>query len=111
MWQAIDESDESALVGMCDDPDSFDFSAEQFEERSGCAVEMTWSGRAFIGGTDETSCESSLSGATYATAAVTLSPTMLTSWDRGFDDDGEQVWGAVDGPYQFVRRSAAPEED
>jgi hypothetical protein len=28
---------------------------------------------------------------------------VLDSWDRGYDRDGKQVWGAVTGPYRFDR--------
>jgi CpeT protein len=108
VWQATDDDTDDALVGLCDDPSAFAFAAEDFEERDGCGVIMTWGDTGFEGGTNEEDCLSGLNGATYATAIVSLAPHMLTSWDRGFDDGGEQVWGAVDGAYEFVRRSAAP---
>jgi hypothetical protein len=28
----------------------------------------------------------------------------ITSWDRGFDSAGKQVWGATKGPYQFKKQ-------
>ena len=28
----------------------------------------------------------------------------MTSWDRGWNDAGEQVWGAEDAGYVFLRR-------
>ncbi len=108
VWQATDDATDDALVGLCDAPSAFDFDATDFEERDGCGVVMTWDDSAFVGGTNEDDCLSDLNGATYATAEVTLAPDMLTSWDRGFDAGDEQVWGAVDGAYEFVRRSAAP---
>lgn len=108
VWQATDDATDDALVGLCDDPSAFDFDATDFEERTGCGVVMTWDDSGFVGGTNEDACLSDLNGATYATAEVTLEPDMLTSWDRGFDAEDEQVWGAVGGAYEFVRRSAAP---
>lgn len=108
VWQATSGSTEDDLVGLCDDPSAFSFSASDFEERPGCGVFLTWDGTGFAGGTNEDDCLSDLNGATYATAEVTLAPDMLTSWDRGFDEDGEHMWGAVDGPYEFVRRSTPP---
>ena len=108
VWQAKDDDIEDDLVGLCDDPSAFDFTADDFEERAGCGVFMTWDGTAFAGGTNDKDCLSDLNGATYATAEVTLAPDMLTSWDRGYDAGDEQVWGAVDGAYEFVRRSGAP---
>jgi hypothetical protein len=29
---------------------------------------------------------------------------MMVSWDRGYNDEGEQVWGAEKGGYRFVKR-------
>jgi len=111
VWQATSRSTEDALVGLCDDPASFSFAAEDFEPREGCGVTMTWDGEAFTGSTRDKDCLSDLNGATYATAEVTLGAELLTSWDRGYDSDDVQVWGAVDGAYEFVRRTAPPTVD
>ena len=56
---------------------------------------------AFEGSTVENECVSTLRGAAYATSEVTVSRERLTSWDRGFDAGGGQVWGATEGPYIF----------
>ena len=29
---------------------------------------------------------------------------MLASWDQGFNDRGEQVWGALKGGYEFIKK-------
>ncbi len=47
-------------------------------------------------------------GASYATSEVTLDEVALESWDRGYDDTDTQVWGATQGPYVFIRRTALP---
>ena len=78
--------------------------ANDAEERPGCAVNLAWRDGAFVGATHPTACLSTLRGASYATSEVRLTEAGLTSWDRGFDAAGAQVWGAVVGPYQFVRR-------
>ena len=111
VWQAIDDATEDALVGLCDDPTAFAFAADDFEQREGCGVTMTWDGEGFAGGTNEKDCLSDLNGATYATAEVTLDADVLTSWDRGYDRDDDQVWGAVDGAYEFIRRTTPPTLD
>jgi len=28
---------------------------------------------------------------------------MLRSWDQGFNEKGEQVWGATKGGYEFIK--------
>ncbi|XAR50404.1 hypothetical protein NMG60_11004720 [Bertholletia excelsa] len=41
-------------------------------------------------------------GATYCTSELSvLKNNEIHAWDRGYDDDGNQVWGAKGGPYEF----------
>jgi CpeT protein len=79
--------------------------------RQGCAVVMRKSGRReYRGATIGQECLSSLRGAKYATTDVTITPKQLISWDRGFDDKGEQVWGAKFGGYIFKKETAYTKE-
>ncbi|MEM9083650.1 MAG: chromophore lyase CpcT/CpeT, partial [Planctomycetota bacterium] len=79
-----------------------DLSPLDLSERKGCSVflKMLLTGE-FEGSTDGKNCLSSLNGASYATSEVAIGAHGLTSWDRGFDDKDEQIWGAVDGAYVF----------
>jgi CpeT protein len=97
--------DPLAFAGAWSEPARFDaISPDQLVQREGCTVYLvpntdgSWSG-----GTDGSGCSSALRGATYATSEVTVTGTELRSWDRGFDKDGKQVWGAEKGPYVFRR--------
>ncbi len=72
------------------------------EERHGCAVYLKkQADGSFHGSTHERDCLSSHRGASYATSIVTISTDRLVSWDQGFDENGNQVWGAVKGGYVF----------
>lgn len=72
--------------------------------REGCAVLLrAIDADSFSGSTLGRLCTSSLRGASYATSEVVVQAGGLTSWDRGYDADGAQVWGAEDGPYAFER--------
>jgi hypothetical protein len=51
---------------------------------------------------------STLRGASWESSEVVLLPGVLETWDRGFDAAGQQVWGAVKGPYRFVRLDRVP---
>ena len=76
--------------------------------RPGCAVALGYEGPGVLkGSTNGSDCGSALRGASYATSEVTLTATELTSWDRGYDSAGAQVWGSTKGPYRFVKESAA----
>ncbi|XP_015580796.1 chromophore lyase CRL, chloroplastic isoform X2 [Ricinus communis] len=44
----------------------------------------------------------SWNGATFCTSELAiLKNNELHTWDRGYDDDGNQVWGVKEGPYEF----------
>lgn len=77
---------------------------EALKLRVGCAVVMKRrSANEYVGETVDDHCKSTLRGATYATSEVYIERNGIRSWDRGYDADGEQVWGAVLGPYDFQR--------
>ncbi len=73
--------------------------------KDGCAVTLRRQPNGmWAGGTGASSCPSTLRGAAYANSQISdLSLAGLTSWDRGYDKDGKQVWGAEKGGYRFDR--------
>lgn len=83
--------------------------------REGCAIRLVRDGAGWRGSTNGKDCLSSLRGASYATSEVVLLRerretgvqtglrTTLRTWDRGFDAGDRQVWGAIKGPYVFVK--------
>lgn len=73
--------------------------------REGCVVQLVRTqGGAFTGGTHQRDCTSELRGATWASTEIEIRADGMTSWDRGWNDAGEQVWGAEDAGYVFLRR-------
>jgi hypothetical protein len=82
-----------------------DLSPDALELREGCAVILrAETEKRFVGSTVGTGCSSTLRGASYATSEVTVRPDSIESWDRGFAESGEQMWGAEKGPYLFKRK-------
>ena len=79
---------------------------DSINKKEGCSVFLSWNHEenSFIGKTGERTCPSELRGASYATSEVKLKENMLLSWDRGFNDDGVQVWGAERGGYIFLKQ-------
>ena len=71
-----------------------DLKPSELSIREGCTVflERKPDG-SFAGSTNEADCESNLRGAKYATSKVTITKSLLKSWDQGFDEKHEQVWG------------------
>ena len=91
------------LAGLWRTPEKFDvLTPDSLVRREGCAIRLTRKGAdAFVGSTLGRACLSTLRGASYATSEVVITPEGMTSWDRGFDASGKQVWGAVKGGYVF----------
>jgi hypothetical protein len=97
--------DEKKFIGGWKDVSVFDnLSPEQLEIRKGCEVIIKRKDdKTFIGSTVEKNCTSNLRGATYATTEVIITKDTMISWDRGFKDKDEQVWGATKGGYIFKK--------
>ncbi|MBD3237111.1 MAG: hypothetical protein GF330_10430 [Candidatus Eisenbacteria bacterium] len=100
-------TDPLRFAGAWRDVRTFDaLSPDSLTLREGCAVLLQRrADGAFAGTTREGICRSSLRGASYATSEVVVTAHGIVSWDRGFDDQGQQVWGATAGGYRFARRS------
>ncbi len=91
-------------VGKWKTPAYFDqFDTSMLKERDGCAVILEKKGNFYTGSTNEKDCKSTMRGASYATSEVTIKPTIIESWDRGFDANNEHVWGAEKAGYIFKR--------
>lgn len=96
---------DSLWIGKWKTPKEFDsIEKESLIHLNGCEVVLKYiSENHFAGETGKKSCESKLYGASYAHSEVTITPGTVKSWDRGFDDEGNQIWGAVKSGYIFNR--------
>ena len=73
--------------------------------KNGCEVVLYMTGNGYFEGeTVDKNCKSDLRGASYATSNVLIYKDKLISWDRGFDEKGNQVWGATKGGYIFLKK-------
>ena len=72
--------------------------------KDGCSIYLTLDKNAFMGSTDNQACPSQLRGARYATSEVTIKADVLESLDRGYDGEGNQVWGSEYGAYIFRKK-------
>jgi hypothetical protein len=94
------------FIGKWNSPNAFNsISPDSLNERTGCTVYLRKiSDNYFRGATKYGTCESTLRGASFATSEVEVFENKIVSWDRGFDKNGKQVWGAVKGGYVFDRK-------
>lgn len=80
-------------------------SPDSISLKEGCSVILKKEGKKkFVGGTEGKSCASDLKNAAYAGSEVFITNKMMVSWDRGFDKEGKQVWGAQKGGYRFEKK-------
>ena len=78
---------------------------DSLTRREGCEVVLYMTDNGYFdGGTVDKNCKSDLRGASYATSTVLIYKDKLISWDRGFDENGNQVWGATEGGYIFKKK-------
>ena len=94
---------DSLWIGKWKTPAAFDsISLKDISLKSGCEVLLTrLEPNYFAGETGEKTCESKLYGAQYATSEVEIFEDKIISWDRGFDAEGNHIWGAKEGGYIF----------
>lgn len=97
--------DAPVFAGAHKNPELLDsISPSDLEQLEGCTVFLSWTGPdEFAGGTVGFGCENSWGGAAYAQSTVTITADGFTAWDKGFDANGNQVWGPTLGPYRFDR--------
>ena len=90
---AGDYKKDNALSGLT--PDSL-------KSRDGCSVFLTKNKKGYyVGATKGKDCPSDLRGAKYATSEVKVYRNKIISWDRGWGEKDEQIWGATNGGYIF----------
>jgi CpeT protein len=98
--------DPANWAGKFKTPEAFDkLKPSELSLRDGCTVFLKkQKDGTFTGATQGIGCESTLRGAKYASSKVIVTKTELRSWDQGFNEKGEQVWGATKGGYEFVKK-------
>jgi hypothetical protein len=94
---------DSLWIGKWKSPEAFDtLFLDNVTKKEGCDVVLKRIESNFYQGeTGDKTCASSLYGASYATSEVEIMEDKIISWDRGFDDKDEYIWGAEKGGYIF----------
>lgn len=97
----------SQYIGAWEDESKLQsLSTDSLIDRQGCAIYLHKNKDGnFYGSTPGKECLSSLRGATYATSEAVIYADRLETWDRGWNKEDKQVWGAVKGGYIFKKES------
>ncbi len=73
-------------------------------ERQGCSIFLTRADEeTFQGSTVDKNCLSTLRGASYAVSEVVIRENYMVTWDLGFDENDNHVWGNDKGGYVFMK--------
>lgn len=101
--QVYEIENEADFAGKIHQAQALDaLTRENLLHKDGCGIYLKKVGKQkFEGATKEQACPSSLRGASYTTSKVQLDKNGMTSWDQGWNAQGEQVWGATKGGYRF----------
>ena len=75
---------------------------------AGCEIRLARTApRQFEGSTYGQQCRNSYKGASYVVSRSVINMDGFTNWDRGFNQDGEQVWGPKTHGYRFLRSGSS----
>lgn len=66
-----------------------------------CTVSLRSSSLGYVGSTSDEGCPVNVRGAVRLTNIVVLHADGMDTWDRGFDENDLQVWGAQAEPYRY----------
>jgi CpeT protein len=89
---------------FCDNASIPALYTSDFEPRAKCVLTLSENGsKGYLGTTGRPGCPSRRNGASYVTSEVEITDDYFTSLDRGWDKNGNQVWGSSSGPYVFEK--------
>lgn len=94
---------DSLWIGKWKNPKAFDsINIKDIALKEGCEVILKRTApNQFIGKTADATCISTMRGASFARSEVEILEDKIISWDRGFDANGDYVWGAEKAGYIF----------
>lgn len=88
-------------VGFCNQTPPQRFLTPQDLGETVCSVFLQPVGENYVGETPPEGCPTNVRGAVTITNRIILHEQGMDTWDRGFDAQGNQVWGAEGESYQF----------
>lgn len=99
----FDLENEEAWMGAADKPKWVkNLGPSDVTLREGCSIGFIYSNGTYSGSTQD-KCVFAWKGAVLATSEIALSERKMARWDRGWSDQGQQVWGPPKGGYVFIK--------
>lgn len=88
-------------IGLCEQARNERIIGRDRITDANCSVYLVPWHDLYIGHTQPGGCSADFRGAVRVTNTIVLHQAGMNTWDRGFNAQGEQVWGAESHPYQF----------
>ncbi len=77
---------------------------DSLEVRQGCEIYFEKNtSTIYSGKTNKGFCSSSINNVEYITANLVISKNKISIWNRGYNNEGKQIWGKINGPYKYKR--------
>ncbi len=106
--------DETTVHGAARDPQRLgEITGDRLEKLPGCNFIVAWTGHSFKGDVEPgKACLVTRKGQeTYLDSTFEITADTFTSWDRGRDlATDAHVWGALAGPFEFVKKASFADE-
>ncbi|MBF2028411.1 MAG: chromophore lyase CpcT/CpeT [Oscillatoriales cyanobacterium C42_A2020_001] len=93
-------------AGFCNKPESLRMLQKADLGSPVCSVFLKKVPNGYLGETPSEGCPANVRGAVRITNTIELNASGMNTWDRGFDANGKQVWGAQSEAYEFRRQQA-----
>lgn len=90
-----------SLIGLCNKPETQRVIQLSNLGESVCSVFLKPTEKGYLGETPPQGCPANVRGAVKITNTILLHSEGMDTWDRGYDAQGNQVWGAEDRSYQY----------
>lgn len=97
--------DPGRFIGAWKSPEKMEvLHSDLLIERVGCSLFLVKNpDQSYSGFTRGKECVSSHRGAAYAVSIAFINRLEMVTWERGFNNDGKQVWGSEHGGYVFKK--------
>ncbi|PSB04548.1 chromophore lyase CpcT/CpeT [Merismopedia glauca] len=89
-------------VGLCNQPEAKRLVSSNDLGKTECSVFLQKEGNNYVGETQPGGCPTNFKGAVKITNHITLHANGMETWDRGYDAQGNIIWGAKQEPYQYL---------
>ncbi|MGF1491650.1 MAG: chromophore lyase CpcT/CpeT [Microcoleaceae cyanobacterium] len=93
----------AAWVNFCGQPEDLRIVQRQSLGNYRCSVFLEQAETEYVGQTQVGGCPANYRGAVRVTNQIILRSEGMETLDRGFDQAGNQVWGAENAPYRYRR--------